>query len=87
YLAELEINPRDFNANARLGWLLREDGRLDEAAKYLQTALALRPDDGSVLYQMAQLAQAKGDTEEAVRLLERVVEKMPKFTAAHVLLA
>ena len=85
--AELKNNPRDFNANVRLGWIYREDGRLDEAAPLLKKALELRPNDISSLYQMAQLAAAKGDTAAAVSLLERVTTRTPEFSPAHVLLA
>lgn len=87
FVLELENNPRDFNAVARLGWLYREDGKLDEADALLKRALELRPGDGHTMYQLAQLAQARGATEEAVTLLEKVVAQQPDFTPAHVLLA
>jgi tetratricopeptide (TPR) repeat protein len=45
FTQELKINPRDFNANYRLGRLLREDRNLVDAAARLQTALQLRPDE------------------------------------------
>ena len=61
--------------------------RLDEAKLLLEKALALRPDDTAALYQMAQLVQAKGDNAEAVSLLERVINRAPDFTPAHVVLA
>ena len=40
-----------------------------------------------MLYQMAQLVQSQGSTQEAVNLLERVVSQTPDFRSAHVLLA
>ena len=66
FAAELKSIPRDFNANVRLGWIYREDGRLDEAATLLKKALELRPNDIASLYQMAQLATTKGENAEAV---------------------
>ena len=85
--AELKDNPLDFNANACLGWLYRSDGRLDEAGELLRRALGLQPENSSVLFQLALLAQARRQTQEATRLLEGIVKLKPDFTAAHVLLA
>jgi lipopolysaccharide biosynthesis regulator YciM len=53
----------------------------------LKKALDLRPNDIAALYQMAQLAQTKGNIAEAVALLEQVTAKQADFTPAHVLLA
>jgi len=83
----LEINPSHFQANARLGWLYREDGRLDEAGNLLRQALALRPGDPVVLYYLGQVMQALGKTDEALRLIERSVETLPDSIPAQVLLA
>jgi tetratricopeptide (TPR) repeat protein len=85
--AEIAVNPLDYDANARLGWLYREDGKLDAAETRLRKALELRPGDPTMLYQLAQLVQARGQTDEAVALLERVVAATPDFQPAHVLLA
>ena len=87
FQAELEDNPQDFNANAFLGWLYREDGRLEEAAVLLKRAQQLKPDDSGILLQLAGLAQSRGLKGEALNLLERVVEQKPDCTPAHVLLA
>jgi tetratricopeptide (TPR) repeat protein len=87
YANELEINKRDFEANLRLGMLYREDQRLGEAETLLKRALDLRPGETYILYQLALLSQAKGATDEAVKLLEQVVGALPEFTQAHVLLA
>ena len=40
---ELRTNPNDFQANLRLGLLLRDENRLDEASDYLTRAARLRP--------------------------------------------
>jgi len=53
----------------------------------LKKALELRPDDVGALYEMAQLAQSRGLTEETVALLERVIKQDPESIAAHVMLA
>jgi predicted Zn-dependent protease len=66
---------------------LREEGKLEEAEGLLKRALEQRPDDPAPLYQLAQLAQARGQTEEAAVLLESVVRAEPAFIPARVLLA
>ena len=53
----------------------------------LKIALAVRPDEVSALYQMALFQSSKGETAEAVRLLEQIVKKAPDFSNAHVQLA
>jgi tetratricopeptide (TPR) repeat protein len=87
FQAELVNYPGDFAANVRLGWLLREDGLLDDAEPLLKRALALRPDDAGALFQYAQLVQARGRVDEAVKLLERAVEQKNDYRSAYVLLA
>jgi predicted Zn-dependent protease len=47
----------------------------------------LRPDHPIPLYQLAQVRNARGSSEEAAEMLERVVEQTPDFIAARVLLA
>jgi tetratricopeptide (TPR) repeat protein len=37
---EIEINPKDFIANTRLGWLLREDGKIEEAEAHCFSSLS-----------------------------------------------
>lgn len=84
---ELEIAADDFNSLAFLGWLYREDGRLEEAGKLLRKALVARPDETGVLFQLAQISQTQGTAEETAQLLERVVVLKPDHLASHVLLA
>lgn len=83
---ELRRSPDDPDANALAGWLLREKGQIDEAEALLRKALHLRPNESGVLFQLAQIAKARGELAKAALLLEKVVEQEPDFTAAHVLL-
>jgi tetratricopeptide (TPR) repeat protein len=87
FQAELAGNPLDFNSNACLSWIYRENGRAEEAAVLLKRALEVKPDDTGMLFQLASLTQAQGQKEDAVRVLERVVKQKPDYTPAHVLLA
>ena len=85
--AYLVRNPSDFDTLAFLGWLYLESDRVDDAAKMLNRAHAIRPDDTEVEFQMARLARVKGQFQEAAKLLERVVAAAPNHVRAHVLLA
>jgi tetratricopeptide (TPR) repeat protein len=87
FQAELVDNPLDFNSNACLSWIYRENGRVEESAVLLKRALEVKPDDTGMLFQLASLTQAQGRKEEAVQVLERVVKQKPDYTPAHVLLA
>jgi tetratricopeptide (TPR) repeat protein len=87
FQAELHDNPLDFTANACLGWLHKEEGRTDAAIAMLKQAFAVKPEDSGVLFQLAGLAQAKGESGKAIGLLEQVVQQRPHFIPAHVLLA
>ncbi|MDX2030485.1 MAG: tetratricopeptide repeat protein [Blastocatellia bacterium] len=86
FRAELENNPGDFISNIRLGWLLREDDRLDEAEPLLKRATELRPEDPAALFQYAQVQQARGRMDEAVALLERAIDLKKDYRQAYVVL-
>lgn len=87
FQAYLVKNPSDFDTLAFLGWLYIESDRMNDAAKMLNEAHAIRPDDIEVEFQMARLARANGQFQEAAGLLERVVAAAPNHVRAHVLLA
>lgn len=84
---ELARDPTNFDANLRLGALLRMDQEYSAALPYLQRALKLRPGDPAVRYQLASVSLAQGEEERARRELESIVKTTPKFTEAHVTLA
>jgi tetratricopeptide (TPR) repeat protein len=84
---ELRSNPNDFQANVRLGLLLRDENRLDEAFDYLGRAARLRPKDPDVLYGMARIQLGRDDTAAALATLEELVAAAPAFEGGHVLLA
>ena len=84
---ELQRNPNNFDANLRMGVLFRQDQANDEALKFLQHALQVRPGDFGVRYQIACIELAKRELEPAQRDLEALVREAPEFTEAHVTLA
>jgi tetratricopeptide (TPR) repeat protein len=83
----LRDDPNNFDANLRMGMLLRKDERNDEALKYIRHALEIRPGDLGVRYQIASIELSVGHVEAARSHLESLVEEAPNFTEAHVSLA
>jgi Flp pilus assembly protein TadD len=87
FRTELRANPNDFEANMRLGLLLRDEDRLDEAMDYLRRADHLRPGHPDVLYGLARLHIAHDELDTAEKLLTELTEASPDFEGGHVLLA
>jgi tetratricopeptide (TPR) repeat protein len=84
---ELAVNPNDFTANLQMGVLAKMDENFDDALKYLNHALQVRPGDIGVRYQLAAMNFNSGKVEEAREALEAMVKESPNFTEAHVTLA
>ena len=87
FRVELAINPRDFNSNAFLGWLLEQEGDSERAIELLQAAHGLQESDAGVKYLLAQSHATQRNWQEVATLLEDVTEAQPEFTPAHVMLA
>jgi predicted Zn-dependent protease len=87
YLAELEQNQNDFDANLFMGVLLRQDKQFDEASQYLSRAIHLRPRDQYARYHQAAVYVSLGKLNDALPLLEGVAREFPEFSEARVLLA
>ncbi len=83
----LRDDANNFDANLRMGLLLRKDEKYDEALKYIHHALEIRPGDVGVRYQIASIEMSVGQVEEARGHLESLVAEAPDFTEAHVSLA
>jgi len=85
---ELKHNPNEFESNLHLGMMLRSDDQKYPAAlEYLKRALAARPGNLAVRYQIALVKMAQGKLEAARLELEDIVRSAPSFTEAHVSLA
>lgn len=84
---ELERNPNDFDSNLYLGFVMKDDNRLDESLDHLKRAGRLRPKDVRVLYGLGALHLAAGRIDEAEQELEALVEEVPEYSQGHVLLA
>ncbi len=87
FRAELALNPNEFLSNLNLAVILKQDQEYDEAMKYLDRALRVRPGDLGVRYQIATIRLAQGNVDPARIELERILKEAPEFTEAHVSLA
>jgi tetratricopeptide (TPR) repeat protein len=87
FKAEMALDPYNFDSNLDMGMLARQDQNYAEARKYLNRALAVRPGDLAVRYQLATISLAEGKTDAARQELESIVKESPQFTEAHVSLA
>jgi tetratricopeptide (TPR) repeat protein len=81
---ELSRDPINFDANLRMGVVLREDEDYEGAMSYLMRALRVRPGDLKVRYQIAEVKLAQGKVEDARREFESILKGAPNFVAAHV---
>jgi tetratricopeptide (TPR) repeat protein len=84
---ELALNPNHFVSNLNLAVLLKQEQQYDEALKYLDRALQIRPGDIGVRYQQGAIHLAQGKIDDARRMFEAIVKESPQFTEAHVTLA
>ncbi len=85
---ELKNDPNDFESNLHLGMMMRvDDQKYPQALQYLNRALAARPGDLAVRYQVALVKMAQGKQEAARDELEAIIRQAPSFTEAHVSLA
>jgi len=87
FKSELAIDPYNYMANLQIGATLRQEQNFDEAKPYLSRALATRPGDLAVRYQLAAIALSEGRADDARRELESIVKEAPQFTEAHVSLS
>jgi len=84
---ELEHDSNNFDANLRMGLLLRIDQEYDRALPYLQHALDVRPGDLSARFEIASVHFGQSKEAQARAELESIVKAAPTFLEAHVMLA
>jgi non-specific serine/threonine protein kinase len=68
---QLELVPEDVRARILLGNLLASSGEPEESVRHLQTAVALRPNDGNILYNAACTYGVLGKKAEALETLTK----------------
>jgi serine/threonine protein kinase/tetratricopeptide (TPR) repeat protein len=72
----------DLWANFELGYELQLGGRKAEAVRYFTAAVALRPDNPSLLASRGVMLAAAGDFDEAIADLRRSIELAPNYMTA-----
>ena len=70
---QLEMVPEDVRARILLASNLAQSGESEESARHLQTAVALRPNDGNTLYNAACTFGVLGKKSEALETFKRAV--------------
>jgi tetratricopeptide (TPR) repeat protein len=80
----LETNPKDFEAQLRLGSVLYAQRKLDAARLHLDRALEIDPTSSLARYMVARVKRAQGHPEEAVGDLEKAVQQDPDWLPPHI---
>jgi TolB-like protein/cytochrome c-type biogenesis protein CcmH/NrfG len=70
---QLELSPEDVRARILLANRLAESGEADEAIRHLETAVALRPNDGNTIYNAACTYGLLGRKAEALDTFKKAV--------------
>jgi len=84
YHKAIQANPDDFEAHMRLGAVLYELRKLDEARKELDRALQLDATSGYARFELAKVEMAQGQFEAAVKDFENVAQEIPQWLPPHV---
>ncbi len=79
----LQKNPNDAAALNALGYtLVEKTDRYQEAEKYLQKALSLKPDSAVIIDSYGWLKYKQGDLQQALTLIRKAYEKQPETEIA-----
>jgi tetratricopeptide (TPR) repeat protein len=83
YRKAIELNPQAPDLHFRLGRAILLEGhgpeQLKQAAAEFEAELKLSPEDAACEFQLGQIAQVQGKTEDAGARFERAVELSPDF--------
>jgi tetratricopeptide (TPR) repeat protein len=82
YRAAAQLRPNDVSVLQGTAWLLRRQGRHDDALPLLQKALVLAPDRPELHNDMGVLFQDRGDFAKAITFHRRALRFNPRFTPA-----
>src|SRR5947199_1895406 len=79
---QLEKYPTDFAAHYNLGALLQAQEKPDQAERHFRKALAVKPDNVTVLNSLGAALLAQGKLDEAAADLNRVAALRPDYIDA-----
>ncbi len=83
YEHAIRVTTGNYFAHANLGILLRNAGRLDEAADQLEKALHIKPDDARAHTNLGTVLEKQGRLEEAVAQHREALRIKPDYAKAH----
>jgi tetratricopeptide (TPR) repeat protein len=84
YRRELRLNPNDFDSNLLLGMHVHKaEQDPQKALAYYERALRVRPGSPNARYQIALVHLDTGREDEALAMIEGVVEDVPDFLEGH----
>lgn len=78
---------QDVQGYETAAWIYFKLGELDKAGEMMDQALQLGSEDASMLYHAGMIAQARGETAEAIDYLSKALETNPAFDPVQVKLA
>ncbi len=82
YRKIVAIAPGWAEAHSNLGNILKEQGKLTEAADCYERALELKPDYAEIQYNLANVLKDQGKLEEALARYEKALELKPDYCEA-----
>jgi tetratricopeptide (TPR) repeat protein len=78
----IKLAPEAASIHANLGEVLRQNGKLDEAAKSLEKAVAIEPSNAQALNNLGIIQYERGKFDEAVSFYRRAIENRPDMAEA-----
>ena len=81
----IRLQPEDGLAHLRLGQILRQEGRFDEARKELDRAKVLLPESVEVPFQQVMLEDAAGNEDKAIEIMQGLVQQTEKADGQYTL--
>jgi len=82
----LRVTERNYVAHINLGFMLHNQGRIDEAERHYRDALAITPNMPDALTNLGAIELVRGELASARARFERVVASQPDFGNAWMLL-
>lgn len=83
YRQALALAPNHWPSMSNLGVCLYQQGKLTEAAQWLQHALQMRPGDSVILSNLGNVFFEQGKFDAAGELYEKSLERSPDYASAH----